>query len=479
MIDQTYDRIARLLAFNPAGKAFESVPWDDLHEHLREKLPFYLRFSVNPGKFILIVALLTLPFSVLAPSRSVAAFAAGLVTAILVSWYRAWKQSDAWELSNVTATKLVHESEEVEFQALIHNKGNTLIEVVVIRVLFEGSIERERFVLLNGLRPGEKRRFKIAYLADRGMGHYAFEDVKVVNIDPLGFAALCLSVPCRLDVEVLPDEIPVDEIEVRTAGLTMHSGAFELGAAGDSVSFLGLREWQHGDSIRHIDWKRSQRQGELLVKTFERMCATDATILFDQRVESHVEFGGISSLETLRDSANSIMRQLLRQQLRVQFRSSTHAIPFGGGSIHENLLTQVVMQQELCKGKSIRELISSNVADIPPDSMLILMVCSMGTVWDEIWEQLLVLNDQRVDIILVVVDSGAFEKRVADAANLNARQLEVLDFIKAAQPSMHSTSDLDRLIRKISERTWVLGPHMTIGSVMHQFGDVQSRKSIR
>jgi uncharacterized protein (DUF58 family) len=468
MIDPLFDKIFRLLTLSPSGRRFEPVPWDDLNEQLREKLPFYLRVSLNPGTLILGISLPLFVFALLLPSKSLGAFSAGLVAAILFAWNRAWRQSEVWEISRLSASSMVHEGEKIELQGTIHNKGRTPLEILVLRLQFEGSTDRERFLLVNHLAAGEKRRFKVEFMADRGMGHFKFQDVMVVTSDFLGFFALCLSTPCPLAVEVLPEEIPLDEIEVKVAGLTMHSGAFELGVPGDSVSFLGLREWQHGDSIRHIDWKRSQRQGELLVKTFEKMCATDATVLFDHRLGSHVEFAGMSSLEALRDSAVAVVRQLLRQQLRVQFRSLTHLVPFGGGKVQENLLTQVIMQQNLVPQGELSLLLSDSLASIPPDSMLILMLSSVGTIWKDLWEQLLVLNDRRVDIILIVVDAAAFERKAAQDANLDAEQVALMDFMKTVQPDFHATSDLDRLIRKISERTWILGPHTSIGNVMRE-----------
>ncbi len=55
--------------------------------------------------------------------------------------------------------------------------------------------------------------------------------------------------------------------------------------SGGSEEFIGLREYQHGDRIKNIDWKRSAHHGELLTREMTRLSPTRLMVLLDLRPE--------------------------------------------------------------------------------------------------------------------------------------------------------------------------------------------------
>lgn len=78
----------------------------------------------------------------------------------------------------------------------------------------------------------------------------------------------------RLQVEdrlvVFPEVVPLEwfPLERRTSAPTADS--FEWARKGIGQDYYGVREYASGDSLRHIHWKSSARQGRLIVKEYQQ-----------------------------------------------------------------------------------------------------------------------------------------------------------------------------------------------------------------
>ncbi len=83
----------------------------------------------------------------------------------------------------------------------------------------------------------------------------------------------------------------VRKIEIKTRGLSnqIFSGEYHSAFKGRGMAFSEVREYQHGDEVRTIDWNVTARFGEPYVKVFEEERELTAMLLVD--VSGSKEFG--------------------------------------------------------------------------------------------------------------------------------------------------------------------------------------------
>ena len=193
----------------------------------------------------------------------------------------------------------------------------------------------------------------------------------MVLLDTLGLFSQKLAYEVPFEVEAVPEEINIPDLVVLATGSTMHSGISESRLSGDSSTFLGIRPYLVGDNIRRIDWKRSHRFSELLVREYERLNATDGTILVDRRFVAQFEFGALNTLETVRDTALALAQNLLRQQIRVQVWGGGVHVPFGKGRAHADWIRDAVHEFDANTTEMFVETVSHVAAIVPPDSVFV------------------------------------------------------------------------------------------------------------
>jgi uncharacterized protein (DUF58 family) len=75
----------------------------------------------------------------------------------------------------------------------------------------------------------------------------------------------------------------VRKIEIKTKGLSnqIFSGHYHSAFKGRGMAFSEVREYQHGDDIRNIDWNVTARYDQAFVKVFEEERELTVMLLVD------------------------------------------------------------------------------------------------------------------------------------------------------------------------------------------------------
>lgn len=108
------------------------------------------------------------------------------------------------------------------------------------------------------------------HLTPPSRGLFRFGGLGVRTLGPLGLAGWQSVADTGQDAKVYPDIQAV-----RAYALLARKGALaEMGVkrmryAGEGTEFESLREYQHGDDYRDIDWKATARRGRPIVRAFE------------------------------------------------------------------------------------------------------------------------------------------------------------------------------------------------------------------
>ena len=132
---------------------------------------------------------------------------------------------------------------------------------------------------------GQVRSFRIeTYLSRRGI--YRTGRVRVTARDPFGLFRLTRSFLNEQFYTVLPQTIPLPDLDRRFANLPSDS-AFSRRTPAITPESSTIRDYAHGDSLRRIHWPYTARMNRLMVKEFDIGVSAQAWVLLDMERRSH------------------------------------------------------------------------------------------------------------------------------------------------------------------------------------------------
>jgi len=112
-------------------------------------------------------------------------------------------------------------------------------------------------------------------------GRYTQEGFRVSTKFPFGFLRKSREVAVQREILVLPNVQPTEEFyEI----LPLISGEVESFFKGRGHDLYAIRDFQEGDSARHVDWKASAKAQQLKVREFTREDERRVVLVFDARL---------------------------------------------------------------------------------------------------------------------------------------------------------------------------------------------------
>jgi uncharacterized protein (DUF58 family) len=93
--------------------------------------------------------------------------------------------------------------------------------------------------------------------------------VTLARPDPLGLVRAVATVPLPQSVLILPRRYPVASIALPGTAKYQEGGVALASSVGQSDEYVALRDYRHGDPLRHIHWRSWARVGHPVVKEFE------------------------------------------------------------------------------------------------------------------------------------------------------------------------------------------------------------------
>lgn len=100
-------------------------------------------------------------------------------------------------------------------------------------------------------------------------GLLQFEGLTLARPDPLGLFRAFTAVPSRQQTLVLPRRYPLPPIAL-PGTMKYQAGGIALASnVGQSDEFVSLRDYRHGDPLRHIHWRSWAKAGRPVVREFE------------------------------------------------------------------------------------------------------------------------------------------------------------------------------------------------------------------
>lgn len=118
-------------------------------------------------------------------------------------------------------------------------------------------------------------------LTAKRRGQLHLEGYSLWRDDPLGVFKKTISIAAEKNILVLPKTYPISDLSF-AGSRKYHQGGLISGAQfGDSQEFIALREYQPGDSIRHMDWKATARAQKPILRQYQDEYFTRYGIILD------------------------------------------------------------------------------------------------------------------------------------------------------------------------------------------------------
>jgi len=183
------------------------------------------------------------------------------------------------ELSNSSPTH----GDTVKVKTTIRNEGGLLTDLrFVDGVPPTLSVASGTPKHATSLRPGGSATFSYEIVAKRG--RHSFVPATAVARNMSGSVEVDTTAFGETVVECAAD---IDDVELRKQA-SQYTGRVLTDEGGSGVEFHGTREYQPGDSISRIDWKRRARSGELITLEFREERSAKVLLVIDARREAYV-----------------------------------------------------------------------------------------------------------------------------------------------------------------------------------------------
>jgi hypothetical protein len=116
--------------------------------------------------------------------------------------------------------------------------------------------------------PGQEVEVRVE-LKPLRRGVLRFTGVTLARSDPLGLFRALKTVPLPQTVLILPRRYPLPAIALPGTVKYQEGGVALAASVGQSDEYVALRDYRHGDPMRHIHWRSWARVGRPVVKEFE------------------------------------------------------------------------------------------------------------------------------------------------------------------------------------------------------------------
>lgn len=129
--------------------------------------------------------------------------------------------------------------------------------------------EHSRTVAVERVAPGTAVEVAYEMTAPR-RGVYREADIKVSSGGVFGAAESSRTFRVEAPLVVYPGVFPLASFPFEPRGMAAPLDSFEWSRKGIGQDYYGIREYVRGDSLKHIHWRSSARQGELIVKEYQQ-----------------------------------------------------------------------------------------------------------------------------------------------------------------------------------------------------------------
>jgi uncharacterized protein (DUF58 family) len=304
------------------------------------------------------------------------------------------------------------EDDAVRVELVLENRSRRPALLLDLEDTFSASVALGQHLLEPGPLPPQ-RRVRLAYrsFCSRGWGEHRIGPLELRVSDALGlFRARRLFF--ELDtLTVFPRAHEVAGLERLGARPSLSPQAVTLARPGESLAYLGVRDYRPGDDARRIHWPATARTGELAVKEYEVDLIPYFTLFLDLNRGARAGTGRKSTLEYVARTAVSMVWTASQRGDVVQvIGDGGHPlyVPPGTGELHatQALYELVRIRQE---GRiPLLDLVEQHRTLLPAGSTAGLLFASLDVDPASLDSALEALRASRVRALVFIVNDASF-----------------------------------------------------------------------
>jgi len=129
-------------------------------------------------------------------------------------------------------------------------------------------------------------------------GEHQLGPVRLETGFPLGINTSKITLEHSNDkILVYPQYFKIKNIPLNANLKNLHQGNYPIEKVSGIDEFIGVREYRHGDPIKHIHWASSAKKDELIVKEFNDINKSSISIILDLHKDKNFGKGQHTTLE--------------------------------------------------------------------------------------------------------------------------------------------------------------------------------------
>jgi uncharacterized protein (DUF58 family) len=342
---------------------------------------------------------------------ALAAFAAGGL----------WLLLSAFSLSRIARRGLgvrreldasAFEDDPVAVAVVLANRGRRAVHLVEITDAFgPGLAARQRLLEPGPLGGRRQRRLTYRTSCSRKWGLYGVGPLVLRVADPTGLFPAARAFPEIAPFAVFPRLYDVGGARRLGSRATPSPEPTTAGRPGQSLDYLGAREYRPGDGLRQIHWPATARRGALTVKEREVDLVPYFTLFLDLERSHRAGTGLKSTLEYVVRTAASLLGAAVRRGDTVQAFGEGGAplfVPPGRGELHLALGLYELLRVRQEGGIPLVDLVEREGPHLPVRSTAAVVFGTIALGHDVLEELLAALRARGVRPLLVFIDDSSF-----------------------------------------------------------------------
>lgn len=309
---------------------------------------------------------------------------------------------------------IVEQNATVPVKVTLTNQDGSADEIYIEDVIPSDtkllSGQPKQLLLLEQPAPdSDSQTIELNYALSFRRGEKAFTKTKIVISEHFGLIQQRLLLPTPGQVQIMPSSAPLRKVAIHPEQTRGFTGIIPARLKGAGMSFLGVREYQVGDSLRRINWKiaarrmqwREARQmqwretsrtelpgspirplaaPQLFTNQFEQERIADVGLILDARDQTNITTPQIElfdySIQATAALAEAFLAEGHRVSLLIYGFGMQRVFP-GYGKIQRELILRALAQAEPGSNYALESLNNLPIRLFPAHSQLV-MISPLG-----------------------------------------------------------------------------------------------------
>lgn len=335
------------------------------------------------------------------------------VLALAWSWTRSRRLLDGLTAAR-TIAPAAFEEDVVPVRLRLENRGRRRVRFLEVQDRFGAALaERQRLPEAGPIAPRAVKTLRYEGACSQLWGSYRVGPLRLIARDALGLYPAARSLPLQAELSLFPQVHEVEGLVTAGGRPTLSAEDAASARAGQSLLFLGLREYQHGDDPRRIHWPATARAGRLMVKEHEVDLVPYLTLFLDLDARHRAGLGRKSTKEyVVRTGASLLATAARRGQVVQLFAESSEPVfvPPGRGAAHLMLALESLIHLRQDGERSLFDLVEDRLAALPAGSSACLLFSTATPDPERLRVVLERLQRRQVRPSVVLVDEASFQQ---------------------------------------------------------------------